>query len=792
MLQSFCSAATFKAGECTYTISDEGLVTGIISNNNNYIHKEASPLLSIQVSGDQNLLKPEKATETKINELTSKMVLHYENGIEVSIKMEQKKHYLKCSLLKVKSENTTKKVIWGPYKTTMSEAPSTIAGILRDNGFSLVIQSLNAKTIGGRDEPNVRRDSSTSRRIGGGSSFEAFSKDRTKPETRDVWASLDVYTKSIPGETVIGSSVALFGCQDINLLDSLLEIEKGEGLASPVLKGEWNKKSSFARSTRFFVNFSESNIDECIELAQAAGVKNLYHPGPFETFGHFKLRSGGFPNGRKGLKICVKKAKKAGVTLGVHTLSNFITANDAYITPKPHPNIAISGITKLTKNLDLTSGEIYLADDTAIDIYRKQATAGTYEGLGSHKVLRIGDELIYFNAVSEDKPWILYGCKRGWNGTKIEKHKKGSTVAKLISHPYKVFFPDIELQTEMAENLADFFNETGVERIGFDGFEGCHATGHGKYACNLFAESFYNKLENKNIVFNSSIVTNFTWHMVTNLSWGEPHYGEFRGSQLEYRFNAIKILRDNLIPYKLGQYKVSEASLADINWLMGVSAGHKAGIDLYVAANSLSKPGNKEKFEAIKNWTNYRKSGRMTPALQLQLQNQLYEFKLKRDKKGLLNPVFVKQWINLEGNAAKGIEKLVKISDLVHISKSREPGQPTQSTWKLKSPTKQLLSCQIGINTDSKKMAARPTIHLGTQAVTWKGKLNAGDYLHLTGKSIDLYRDNKKLSSQKIGPLYLEKGENLLNFDYTRQDVDTSGPPVKVDILTPGIDLLSE
>ena len=112
MLQSFCSAATFKAGECNYTISDEGLVTGIISNNNNYIHKEASPLLSIQVSGDQNLLKPEKATETKINELTSKMVLHYENGIEVSIKMEQKKHYLKCSLLKVKSENTIKKVSW--------------------------------------------------------------------------------------------------------------------------------------------------------------------------------------------------------------------------------------------------------------------------------------------------------------------------------------------------------------------------------------------------------------------------------------------------------------------------------------------------------------------------------------------------------------------------------------------------------------------------------------------------------------------------------------------------------
>ncbi|MBK8062624.1 MAG: hypothetical protein IPK33_33345 [Gemmatimonadetes bacterium] len=38
------------------------------------------------------------------------------------------------------------------------------------------------------------------------------------------------------------------------------------------------------------------------------------------------------------------------------------------------------------------------------------------------------------------------------------------------------------MQREVARNLADFLNETGVDHFDFDGFEGRVASGRGDYA----------------------------------------------------------------------------------------------------------------------------------------------------------------------------------------------------------------------------------------------------------------------------------------------------------------------
>ena len=55
-------------------------------------------------------------------------------------------------------------------------------------------------------------------------------------------------------------------------------------------------------------------------------------------------------------------------------------------------------------------------------------------------------------------------------------------MGKLFDHPYKVFFPNFAMQREVARNLADFLNETGVDHIDFDGHEGGLASGQGDYA----------------------------------------------------------------------------------------------------------------------------------------------------------------------------------------------------------------------------------------------------------------------------------------------------------------------
>ena len=83
-----------------------------------------------------------------------------------------------------------------------------------------------------------------------------------------------------------------------------------------------------ANCSYLIVDFSEDNVDRAIEMTRRAGLKYLYHSSPFETWGHFELKPNLFPHGWDGLRACVEKARKAGVRVGFHTLSNFITPND--------------------------------------------------------------------------------------------------------------------------------------------------------------------------------------------------------------------------------------------------------------------------------------------------------------------------------------------------------------------------------------------------------------------------------------------------------------------------------
>ena len=77
-----------------------------------------------------------------------------------------------------------------------------------------------------------------------------------------------------------------------------------------------------------------------------------------ETWGHFKLDSKQFPANWNSLKTCVDKAKEENVRLGLHTLSNFITTNDSFVTPEPDARLAKAGYSQLTENIDVSTKEI--------------------------------------------------------------------------------------------------------------------------------------------------------------------------------------------------------------------------------------------------------------------------------------------------------------------------------------------------------------------------------------------------------------------------------------------------
>ena len=180
------------------------------------------------------------------------------------------------------------------------------------------------------------------------------------------------------------------------------------------------------------------------------------------------------------MKHCVEKARAEGVRLGVHTLSNFITTNDPYVTPVPDDRLAKVGSSVLTDEIDAGRTEIPIADPRWFNQMKNNTL----------KTVQIGRELVRYTSVSEAEPWRLLGCRRGVYQTKAEAHAKGAPIAKLMDHGYKVFLTNAELSQEVARRLAALFNQTGLRQISFDGLEGNWSTGMGQYGRTLFVTTW--------------------------------------------------------------------------------------------------------------------------------------------------------------------------------------------------------------------------------------------------------------------------------------------------------------
>ena len=282
--------------------------------------------------------------------------------------------------------NRVELVLWGPYPTTIGDIIGEVVGVVRDPEFAIGIQALNAKTLGGypttendieadytADDPGnyanlpaeLKKDQlfrgDTARRTEFGSVLQAFCRNRDQDRVIANWGHEKYLAPAFHDGGVIGSKIALFACPAAQALETIGAIEVAEGLPHPMLDGVWAKVATNANCSYLIVDFSEQTIDRAIEMTKRAGLNYLYHSSPFETWGHFKLKPGLFPNGWDGLRTCVEKARKAGVRIGFHTLSNFITPNDPYVTPKPDPRLARIGASSLAANVDEAQKEIPVA-----------------------------------------------------------------------------------------------------------------------------------------------------------------------------------------------------------------------------------------------------------------------------------------------------------------------------------------------------------------------------------------------------------------------------------------------
>ncbi len=729
------------------SLSEKGQVVAIresASGVNHLAPGQAAPLLQIKL--DTSWLQPEKAV---FNEKTNMLKLFFPGkAVQVEVKIAQLPTHISFSVVSVSDKNAVKAVYWGPFPTSISKTIGEVIGVVRNGSYAIGIQSLNSKTLGGVFGNEGGADDSRGNAAIAqpyGSSLQAYSLNRDRVRRLDVWGKKypGMVVEPIPGETVVGSAIALFGCNEGEVLERIGKIEVAEGLPHPTINGVWHKKSPETGRAYLISDFNEKNIDEMLAYTKQAGLMSLYHEGPFKSWGHFILDSSRFPHGRAGMKTCVDKANALGLRIGVHTLTTFINTNDPYVSPVPDKRLATTGTSVLSANIDDAATTIPVESNTYF-LNLKESTL--------HAV-RIGNEIIRYREVSAAAPYYLLDCRRGAFGTQAAAHAKGETAAMLLDYPYNTLFPDFNLQQEIAGNMAAFFNETGVSHMDFDGHEGTLSSGEGEYAVQAFAEKVFRDTKHT-LVNGTSRSSHYYWHICHYWNWGEPWYGGFRESQGDYRLENQPFLERNYMPNMLGWFLLSSTTgLEDIEWMMARAAGYHAGFALVARYNSLKEnPQTEQLLAQIKLWQEASDKRIFSPDQLARLKNPSNDFHLEKSTEGWKLYPFSKH-------------------NFLHEKQLVQPGQPAFSEFNFEhTEADQPLHFTLTF-TGKTGTVSNPVFELDNYArIEIPGSFEAGSSLVCDGKAIKLYNSKGRFIrdvpvSQAI-PM-LTKGKHTLKYDCT-------------------------
>jgi len=780
-------ALRFSTEEFQLMLGREGQLLALtdLRTGENYIKPDCpAHLLSIRVAGE--VLTPQRAEAVE-----DQIHLFYGAAFTAKIAVEQQATHLVFELLELDGADSVELVVWGPYATRIEQTIGETVGVVRDDDFAIGIQSLNLKTLGGypwnesdrmpafdvfrADDPTNMHPAAdgsvlyrveAARPIEGGSTLQAYCRNRSRPRIIQDFQHDKLLAPAYEDGGVVGSKIALFGCPTRQALSTLGAIELAEGLPHPLIDGQWGKEAPGAAAAYIISDFTEANIDQAIALTKKAGLRYLYHYGKtFESWGHFELYEGEFPEGIASLKRCVDQAAAQGVMLGTHVLSNFITTNDAYVTPVPDERLAIVGSAELTAAIDEKETTIPIQSP---DFFNQMAN-------NSLKTIRVGTELIRYGRVSDVPPWYLLDCQRGAFGTQATKHTTGSQVAKLLDHPYKVFLTNADLTIELSETMAKLYNQTGLRQISFDGLEGNRSTGLGTYGESLMPYTWYQNLSEdlrQHLIIDASRTTHFFWHIYTRMNWGEPWYGGFRESQTEYRFNNQAYFQRNYMPGMLGWFKMTpQTSMEDLEWLLAKSAGYDAGYAFVANMEVVGEHGQADALlERIGVWEQLRLAGAFTEVQKERMRAIDQEFSLQgaSESEWLLYPVTA--------------------TIATHDNKARQPGAPGYTVLQLEQQdtTQALQFTMTAI--DSKVSGLRLEID-NYKVVELPVTLDAGQILQYkgTGQAMVYDANWRKLSEMPINDtdFRLAPGAHSLSFDCDFHNPDEAAS-VKVELRSLG------
>ncbi len=649
-----CSQKSFyneSAGNLRLVIDETGKITTLedVSKGINYLDREEPvyllECLKYGTDSSKPMLHPESMKIVERNKSNTKIELDYKDGISLTVLITPKKEYFRMELIDYKPDQNLSMISWGPYYTTMKGQAAEWLGLNRSNDFTIGLLTL---------EPHT--DGEAARFTKNGSSLQLLCYDNTRE--RFVGTEHAALRKSVPvpGLTIAGSAVALFGCPSgkENELGIIEKIELNEGLPHPMFAGKWNKVTKEGQKLCIWTDPSdpygagEKNFSECLKVSKEMGARILCRMHGFsKNWGHFDIDPDIYPGGINSVLKNSTEAKENGMGLTLYTLTTFIKPHpdaEPYLAPVPDDRLQTwkFGAT-LKRNLSENSSVISLHDGENI--------VNTLNAASS-RVIRIGNELIEFKDYSAaGDSIIIRNCERGAFFSGKSYHPEGSEVTFMYVAGFHNFYPGtLEMSNEIADKMGDILLGADLDNFVVDGFESCLEAGYGNYTGNVFLKRIYDRcIQNKKeLLVTGSGISQYTWHILSHLSWGEYDWEKgFRGTMLDYRLHRQLQLKRNLVPNKLGQYYPDKATAEDISWLMALAAGWDSGIDFNLNVKNIQKNPEYNKItETLHLWQEAISAGAFSEEQKMALRQTDVLYDLSRKTDGTWDLKFNRFWKN--------------------------------------------------------------------------------------------------------------------------------------------------
>ncbi len=623
-----------SAGYLTLEMDGTGTVTGLDDSRTGRDYAAAgksASLVSLVIGGEQ--VRPTKvAKDRDLLVFTNDSV-----GFEVDVRVEDKAGYATFEAVKVDGPDgaDVQTLLWGPLAMSITQTIGETVGVVRDSGFAIGLRPLTDRTEGAwpqeyqqfgfesevDDNPSKlevapHEEFSAAGKTAWGSVLRAFTFDYTKERSRQNRNGYRLPVGPLPGDSgqVTGSKVALFGASPELTPTVLSNIARGEDLPYPTQGGQWQKTAQ-ASSQSFLVlgDLRTTNIPTAAEYATAAGIDYIYSlpnaVGPWQSTGHYQFNSS-LGGNDAGARAAVDLAKANGVRIGVHTISDFISTNDPYVSPPADDRLATGGRAFLSRPLGAGDTTLYLDSGALLA-----------SGLPA-RLLRIGDEFVtYGEAKQVGTEWQLTGLQRAQWRSVAASHATGDQAARMVVNQYGGAIGGHAIIDEISTRLSTAWNSTGIMSNSYDGVESASESGWGPYGQALLVNGTYAKTQAKDgYVTETSRMTSNTWDALTRASWGEV-----ASTSMAQVFINNEFYRDNFLPGMLGWISLSGSeNLLSVESKLARGAGLNAGAGFQTSVASLAAGGqNGQKvLDAIKQWETARNLGAFTDAQRARLRDR--------------------------------------------------------------------------------------------------------------------------------------------------------------------------